>query len=175
MRAVQASDYSVGEFKFLKRLLLFHGRTNYTRIAEMILYFFYKNFVFTLNHFFFAFLCLASGQTIIDDWLITCYNMLFTAIPLGGRACLDRDVTDEDGEIITNLMPFMYKEGKLHQLFNIQNFFLSLLRGIVHCIINFVFVVYVLWNDASDKDGNIPDLWFVSVVLYTNIIFVLFH
>ena len=65
MSAVQASDFSIGEFKLLKRLLFIHGRNLY-RISKMILYFFYKNFVFTLNQFYFSFI-LASGQTFVDD------------------------------------------------------------------------------------------------------------
>jgi P-type E1-E2 ATPase len=48
MRAVQASDFAIGEFKFLWNLILVHGRLNYLRVAELILYFFYKNIVFTL-------------------------------------------------------------------------------------------------------------------------------
>ena len=52
LRAVQASDFSIGEFKFLRRLLLFHGRINLHRIRRMILYFFYKNFVFTILFYF---------------------------------------------------------------------------------------------------------------------------
>ena len=175
MRAVQASDYAIGEFKLLRRLLLWHGRTNYVRISEMILYFFYKNFMFTLLHFFFMFLNLASGQTIIDDWLITFYNMVFTAFPLGVRAILDKDVDKDDGEVIYHLMPFMYNENKLQPIFNVKNFLLALLRGTVHGIINFVFVTLCLLNTPVDLNGNIADLWFVSVSLYTNIIFVLYY
>ena len=46
LRAVQSSDYAIGEFKNLSPLLFFHGRTNYIRNAECIKYFFYKNFVY---------------------------------------------------------------------------------------------------------------------------------
>ena len=48
MRAVQASDFALGEFQYLWRLLLVHGRLCYLRNSELILYFFYKNLVFTL-------------------------------------------------------------------------------------------------------------------------------
>jgi P-type E1-E2 ATPase len=48
MNAVQASDYALGEFRFLRKLILFHGRWSYLRNSELILYFFYKNIVFTL-------------------------------------------------------------------------------------------------------------------------------
>ena len=53
MSAVQASDFSIGEFQILKRLLFIHGRINLYRISEMILYFFFKNFIFTIGQFFF--------------------------------------------------------------------------------------------------------------------------
>ena len=82
LSAVQASDFAIGEFQLLRRLLFIHGRTNLYRISKMILYFFYKNFIFTMSQFYFSFLCLGSGQTIVDDWYITCYNLIFTALPL---------------------------------------------------------------------------------------------
>ena len=55
MRAVQASDFALGEFQCLWRLLLVHGHWSYIRISEMVLYFFYKNMVFTIPQFFFMF------------------------------------------------------------------------------------------------------------------------
>ena len=58
MRAVQTSDYAIGEFRFLHSLLLFHGTTNYIRNAECILYFFYKNFVFTFLQFILGFIAI---------------------------------------------------------------------------------------------------------------------
>ena len=54
MSAVQSSDFALGEFKFLWRLLMHHGRLNYLRNAELVLYFFYKNLVLTAPHVYFA-------------------------------------------------------------------------------------------------------------------------
>ena len=76
----------------LWRLLFVHGRWNYIRISEMILYFFYKNMLFTLPQFITAFFCGFSGQTIFDDIYITLYNLVFTAIPLLIRAIFEQDV-----------------------------------------------------------------------------------
>ena len=67
LRAAQSSDYAIGEFQVLRRLLFFHGYLNLMRNSCMVIYFFYKNFVFTIIHFFFGFLNDFSGQTIIDD------------------------------------------------------------------------------------------------------------
>ena len=92
MGAVQASDYALPEFRMLWRLLLVHGRWNYIRIAEMILYFFYKNMLFTVPQFIFAFYCGFSGQTIFDDNYIALYNLIFTSLPLVIRAIFEQDV-----------------------------------------------------------------------------------
>jgi phospholipid-translocating P-type ATPase (flippase) len=70
MLSVQSSDFSIGEFKFLRRLLFFHGRNSLFRTGYMILYFFYKNFVFTILQFYFCF------------YNIAYFNLIFTSLPL---------------------------------------------------------------------------------------------
>lgn len=62
MQAVLASDYSIAQFRFLERLLLVHGRWSYYRMCKFLRYFFYKNFAFTLCHFWYAFFCGFSAQ-----------------------------------------------------------------------------------------------------------------
>ena len=41
-QAVMSSDYAIGQFRFLQRLVLVHGRWSYRRLAETIANFFYK-------------------------------------------------------------------------------------------------------------------------------------
>ena len=41
-QAVMSSDYGIGQFRFLTRLVLVHGRWSYRRMAETIANFFYK-------------------------------------------------------------------------------------------------------------------------------------
>ncbi|KAG8052619.1 hypothetical protein GUJ93_ZPchr0001g30204 [Zizania palustris] len=47
-QAVMASDFSMGQFRFLLPLLLVNGHWNYQRMSYMILYNFYKNATFVL-------------------------------------------------------------------------------------------------------------------------------
>lgn len=47
-QAARASDYSIGEFRHLKKLLLFYGVEHYRRNCTLILYNFYKNFIWIL-------------------------------------------------------------------------------------------------------------------------------
>lgn len=41
-QAVMSSDYAIGQFRFLQRLVLVHGRWSYRRVAEATANFFYK-------------------------------------------------------------------------------------------------------------------------------------
>ena len=45
VQAVMSSDFAISRFKHLRKLLLVHGHWCYTRLANMVLYFFYKNVV----------------------------------------------------------------------------------------------------------------------------------
>ncbi|KAL1135294.1 hypothetical protein V6Z11_A12G164900 [Gossypium hirsutum] len=45
LQAARAADYSIGKFRFLKRLILVHGRYSYNRTAFLSQYSFYKSLV----------------------------------------------------------------------------------------------------------------------------------
>ena len=65
MQAVMSSDFVIGQFRFLRRLLLLHGRWNYMRIGYMVCYVVYKNVVLTLIPFWFAFFSMWSGEVFL--------------------------------------------------------------------------------------------------------------
>uniref|UniRef100_A0A6I8N5H0 Phospholipid-transporting ATPase n=1 Tax=Ornithorhynchus anatinus TaxID=9258 RepID=A0A6I8N5H0_ORNAN len=77
MQAVLASDYSFAQFRHLQRLLLVHGRWSYFRMCKFLCLFFYKNFAFTLVHFWFGFFCGFSAQIVLDTSYWTVINHLF--------------------------------------------------------------------------------------------------
>lgn len=45
LQAVMASDFAISQFRHLRKLLLVHGHWCYTRLTNMVLYYFYKNVV----------------------------------------------------------------------------------------------------------------------------------
>ena len=171
LRAAQNSNYAIGEFKILKRLIFFHGYINLMRNSDMIIYFFYKNFVFTIIHFFYGFHNNFSGQTIIDDWFIANSNLLFTSIPLAVKGIIDIDLQINDGIIVSLFLPFLYMENRDKPIFTFLNFSLSLFKGIIHAIINFYFSYGIIFS-SIDNQGNLADLWFCSVNLFTNMIII---
>ena len=172
LRAVQSSDYAIGEFKILRELLFSHGRMNYVRNSECIHYFFFKNFVQTFNHFIFGFFCNFTGQTIIDDWFITLYNLLFTSLPLGAKAILDTDIKRDDGIIVYKMLPFIYKENRDNPIFTIFKFVLNLGKGLIFSLVNTFFVIYSIKDEHIDKSGHMAGLWYMSVDIYTNVLII---
>ena len=168
LSAAQASDFSIGEFQLLKRLLFIHGRINLFRISKMILYFFYKNFVFTMCQLYFAFICLASGQTFIDDWYITCYNLIFTALPLCVSALSDTDLDIKNGREKKNLA-LLYKENRdKYKIFSFPRFIFRLIKGIIISL--FIFILCCVHEIL--KNGRNKDIWYLSVKTYTSVLIV---
>ena len=169
MSAAQASDFAIGEFQLLKPLLFIHGRTNLYRISKMILYFFYKNFLFTMIQFYYSFNCLASGQTIVDDWYITCYNLIFTALPLCVRAITDSDINLNDKKNIKKNLALLYKENRdNYKPFTFFRLLWNLIKGMF-----LSFIVYILSQpeEVLIKGFN-QNLWYLSLKNYICIIIV---
>ena len=171
-QAAMSSDYAIGEFRCLRRLILFHGRLNYMRIAEMIIYFFYKNFLFTLPQFFFAFYSGYSGQTIFDDWFVSLFNLIFTCLPLLFKALLDQDVNDDDGEFVSELIPYTYYTGREGLTFNLGTFSKNLIQSTVFSVMIFFVAVYMMhYTIPLNDDGEIADYWVTANTMFTSIIF----
>jgi len=168
MSAAQASDFSIGEFQLLKRLLFFHGRNNLYRISKMILYFFFKNFAFTMVQLYYSFICLSSGQTFVDDWYITCYNLIFTALPLCVSALSDSDVDIKEEKEKKNLA-ILYKENRdKYKIFTFRIFLWKLFKGIIYSLIIFMFC-FVNEILASGRNKN---MWYLSLKTYTCVLIV---
>ena len=48
MQAARSADFAIGKFKFLRPLLFVHGREDYRRNADLILFTFYKNLLYVI-------------------------------------------------------------------------------------------------------------------------------
>uniref|UniRef100_A0A673C5U4 Phospholipid-transporting ATPase n=1 Tax=Sphaeramia orbicularis TaxID=375764 RepID=A0A673C5U4_9TELE len=149
MQAVLSSDYSFAQFRFLQRLLLVHGRWSYLRMCKFLRYFFYKNFTFTFVHFWYAFFCGFSAQTVYDEWFITLYNLMYTALPVLGMSLFDQDVND----LWSFQHPQLYMPGQLNLYFSKKAFFKCALHSCYSSLVIF-FIPYLAMNDTVRDDGK---------------------
>uniref|UniRef100_A0A665VER2 Phospholipid-transporting ATPase n=1 Tax=Echeneis naucrates TaxID=173247 RepID=A0A665VER2_ECHNA len=148
IQAVLASDYSFSQFRFLQRLLLVHGRWSYLRMCRFLCYFFYKNFAFTMVHFWFGFFCGFSAQTVYDQYFITLYNIVYTSLPVLAMGIFDQDVPDQR----SLEYPKLYEPGQLNLLFNKKEFFICIAQGIYTSVVLF-FVPYAVLSEATQSNG----------------------
>merc|ERR1711871_1732382 len=82
MQAVQASDYAIGQFEYLQKLLLVHGFWGYIRIATFLNYYFYKNMQIAMVSMFFAFYNGYSGLGFFATILDMLFNAAWTSWPV---------------------------------------------------------------------------------------------
>ncbi|XP_074135531.1 phospholipid-transporting ATPase IC [Sminthopsis crassicaudata] len=151
MQAVMSSDYSFAQFRYLQRLLLVHGRWSYIRMCKFLRYFFYKNFAFTLVHFWYSFFNGYSAQTAYEDWFITLYNVLYSSLPVLLVGLLDQDVSDK----LSLRFPSLYVVGQRDLLFNYKKFFISLFHGVLTSMILF-FIPLGAYLQTMGQDGEAP-------------------
>jgi hypothetical protein len=78
LQAVNSSDYAIGQFRYLNRLLLVHGHWSYMRNSSMIVNFFYKEIIGIGVLFWFQFYCGYSSTTVYEYTYLLFYNVFWT-------------------------------------------------------------------------------------------------
>ncbi|OQU81317.1 hypothetical protein SORBI_3006G040500 [Sorghum bicolor] len=93
LQAARAADYSIGKFKFLKRLILIHGRYSYNRTAFISQYSFYKSLLLCFIQILFAFLSGLSGTSLFNSISLMAYNVFYTSLPVM-TIIFDKDISE---------------------------------------------------------------------------------
>jgi phospholipid-translocating ATPase len=106
-QAVMSADYAIGQFRFLQRLVLVHGRWSYRRLGETIANFFYKNIVWTFTIFWYQIFCNFDMTYLYDYTYILLFNLAFTSLPVIFMGVLDQDVSDR----VSLAVPQLYRRG----------------------------------------------------------------
>uniref|UniRef100_A0A8C5LS03 Phospholipid-transporting ATPase n=1 Tax=Leptobrachium leishanense TaxID=445787 RepID=A0A8C5LS03_9ANUR len=146
MQAVMASDFAVPRFRYLEKLLLVHGRWCYSRLANMVLYFFYKNAMFVALLFWYQFYCGFSGSSMIDQWYLVFFNLLFSSIPQLITGILDKDLPAE----MLLAVPKLYRSGQMMEEYKPHMFWRNMIDAFYQSLICF-FIPYFAFYD-SDAD-----------------------
>eukprot|EP00928_Gymnodinium_smaydae_P062190 TRINITY_DN4610_c0_g1_i1.p1 TRINITY_DN4610_c0_g1~~TRINITY_DN4610_c0_g1_i1.p1 ORF type:complete len:1745 (+),score=408.37 TRINITY_DN4610_c0_g1_i1:493-5235(+) len=129
-QAVNAADFSVAQFRFLRRLLCVHGRWNYRRSCKLVLYTFWKNAVLTLLLFYYTNLSGYSGTSLFEDMVWNSFNAILT-FPIVATGIFDRDVDAEQAIDI----PELYVTGRLGTDLNQMKMVETMLSALVHSLI----------------------------------------
>ncbi|XP_058283541.1 phospholipid-transporting ATPase VA isoform X3 [Hylobates moloch] len=143
-QAVMASDFAVPKFQYLERLLILHGHWCYSRLANMVLYFFYKNAMFVGLLFWFQFFCGFSASAMIDQWYLIFFNLLFSSLPPLVTGVLDRDVPAN--VLLTN--PQLYKSGQNMEEYRPRTFWFNMADAAFQSLVCFS-IPYLAYYDSN--------------------------
>ncbi|KAF9277994.1 hypothetical protein BGZ88_000862 [Linnemannia elongata] len=167
MQAAMASDYSITQFRFVRKLVLVHGHWGYMRIAEMILNFFFKNVLWVAAVLWFQIYCGFSAMLFYDYTFVSLYNLMLTAVPVLVLGATDQDLTAP----YVLRYPGVYKLGIQQKRYNQTRFIIYMLDGVWQSLVVFWFWRGVYGLNVLGTNGfNNSLLEFSTSVAITNVI-----
>ncbi|VAH90524.1 unnamed protein product [Triticum turgidum subsp. durum] len=163
-QAVMASDFAMGQFRFLVPLLLVHGHWNYQRMSYMILYNFYRNATFVFVLFWYVLYTGYTLSTAINEWSSVLYSVVYTSAPTVIVAILDKDLSRR-----TLLKyPQLYGAGQREESYNLRLFIFIMVDSVWQSLAVF-FIPYAAYKNSAIDSASLGDLWTLSVVILVNI------
>lgn len=163
-QAVMSSDFSMGQFRFLSKLLLVHGHWNYQRLSYMVLYNFYRNAVFVMMLFWYILQTAFSASSAIFDWNLMFYSLIYTSVPTVVVGILDKDI----GQKTLLKHPPLYGAGQRDENYNSLLFWITMLDTLWQSLVLFYVPLYT-FQDSTIDVWSIGSLWTIAVVILVNL------
>lgn len=163
MQASRNADISIGQFKYLRKLLLVHGSWCYQRISTAIVYSFYKNVTLYMMQFWYIFADAYSGQSLIESWTLTFYNVFFTVLPPFVMGVFDQFVSAR----LLDRYPQLYQAGQQKVFFNVTIFWGWVANGFFHSAVIFLCSFFVYGHGDRLSNGKSMDIWAWGSAVYT--------
>ncbi|OJT03153.1 Phospholipid-transporting ATPase DNF1 [Trametes pubescens] len=140
-QAAMSADYAFGQFRFLTKLLLVHGRWSYQRVADMHANFFYKNVIWTFAMFWFMIFNSFDATYLYQYTFILLYNLVFTSLPVIALGAFDQDINAK----AALAFPQLYVRGIRGLEYTRLKFWMYMLDGLYQSAVVF-FIPYFIWT-----------------------------
>mmetsp|Transcript_21814 Transcript_21814/g.65378 ORF Transcript_21814/g.65378 Transcript_21814/m.65378 type:complete len:1209 (-) Transcript_21814:23-3649(-) len=166
-QAVNNADFAIAQFRFLKPLLLHHGRRNYRRLSKLIIYSFFKNIVLVFVLFYWQADCAWSGTSFYNPWVYSGYNFFLGLLPFT-MGFFDADTSPET--VLKH--PVLYAAGLRRMDLNVANMAYATLECVVASLIIY-FVprqAYLQSQGVWRADGGTEDLWVYGLCVYVGLV-----
>lgn len=166
LQAARSADVAIGQFRFLRKLLLVHGAWSYQRISKVILYSFYKNITLYMTQFWYAFQNGFSGEVIYESWTLSLYNVFFTFFPPLAMGIVDQFISAR----LLDRYPQLYQLGQKGVFFKMHSFWAWVANGFYHSLILYIAGEIFWWRDLPLSNGQIAGHWVWGTGLYTAVL-----
>lgn len=121
-QASLAADFSVLQFCYLTKLLVWHGRNSYKRSAKLAQFVIHRGLIISVCQTVYSIASRFEPLALFQGWLIVGYATVYTMAPVFSLV-LDKDV-DED---LANLYPELYRELTEGRSLSYKTFFIWVL------------------------------------------------
>ncbi|KAF7321418.1 Phospholipid-transporting ATPase [Mycena kentingensis (nom. inval.)] len=136
-QASLAADFSVTQFSFLTKLLLWHGRNSYRRSAKLAQFVIHRGLIISVMQAVFSAIFFFAPIALYQGWLMVGYATIYTMAPVFSLV-LDRDVSED----LAIIYPELYKETTKGRALSYKTFFqwlmISVYQGAAIMILSLV-------------------------------------
>ncbi|GHJ88639.1 hypothetical protein NliqN6_5041 [Naganishia liquefaciens] len=137
-QASLAADFSIDQFSFLTKLLLWHGRNSYKRSAKLAQFVIHRGLIISVIQAVFSSIFFFAPIAVYQGWLQVGYATLYTMAPVFSLV-LDKDVSED----LALLYPELYKEMTKGRALSTRTFFewltISVYQGGIIMILSLLF------------------------------------
>lgn len=128
-QASLAADFSVPEFRYLMKLLVWHGRNSYKRSAKLAQFVIHRGLIISICQIVYSVTSRFAPIALFQGWLMVGYATIYTMMPVFSLA-LDKDLDDS----LALLYPELYKELTQGKSLSYSTFFawvtISIYQGV---------------------------------------------
>ncbi|KAF8700587.1 Phospholipid-transporting ATPase, partial [Rhizoctonia solani] len=121
-QASLAADFSVTQFSYLTKLLVWHGRNSYKRSAKLAQFVIHRGLIISVMQAVFSAIFYFAPIALYQGWLMVGYATVYTMAPVFSLV-LDRDVNED----LALLYPELYKELTKGRSLSFKTFFTCLM------------------------------------------------
>lgn len=118
-QASLAADFSITQFSYITRLLLWHGRNSYKRSAKLAQFVIHRGLVITACQVVYSVSSKYEPLALYQGWLMVGYATCYTMMPVFSLVT-DRDVDEH----LAKMYPELYKELKDGRSLSYRSFFI---------------------------------------------------
>ena len=168
-QASNSADFVITKFEDLSELLFNHGRLSYSRMSDLVLFFFYKSILFVTPMFLFGFFNDFSGTLFYIDYYGIFYDLVFTSLVASARSIYDKDI-EGFGKNQRKLEILTYYIGQKDVRFNLKNFIFWIFAAILEICLLFYFVYGAFVNSSYSHGFNVT-YEFASMLVFSVFVF----
>lgn len=118
-QASLAADFSIDQFCYLSKLLLWHGRNSYKRSAKLGQFVIHRGLLISVAQAVYSISSKFEPLALYQGWLMVGYSTIYTMAPVFSLT-LDCDIDEH----LTKLYPELYKELTLGKFLSYKTFFM---------------------------------------------------